>query len=71
VGHVVCMGEIKIAYHILVRKPDGERLLGRHRHSWSDMCGLDSFGSVQGPVVVSYEYGNEPLRSIKGREFFD
>jgi hypothetical protein len=33
--------------------------------------GLDSSGSQQGPVVGSYEHGNEPLGSIKGREFLD
>jgi len=34
-------------------------------------CGLDSCGSVQGPVVGSCEHGNEPLGSIEGGEFLD
>jgi len=28
------MGEMRNAYSILVGKPEGERLLGRHRRSW-------------------------------------
>jgi hypothetical protein len=32
-------------------------------------CGLDSSGSVQGPVAGSCIHSNEPLGSIKGREF--
>jgi hypothetical protein len=31
-----------------------------------DRCGLDSYGSGQGPVAGSCEHGNEPLESIKG-----
>jgi hypothetical protein len=34
-------------------------------------CGLDSSGSGQGPVAGSFEHGNEPLVSTKGREFLD
>jgi hypothetical protein len=30
--------------------------------------GLDSYGSVQGPVASSCEHSNEPLGSIKRRE---
>jgi len=29
-------------------------------------CGLDSYGSGQGPVAGSCEHGNELLGSIKG-----
>jgi hypothetical protein len=31
-GHVAHMGEVKNAYKILSRKPEGKRLLGRPRH---------------------------------------
>jgi hypothetical protein len=34
-------------------------------------CGLNSFGSGEGPVVGPCEHGNEPSGSIKGREFLD
>jgi hypothetical protein len=34
-------------------------------------CQLDSSGSGQGPVADGCEHGNEPLDSIKGREFPD
>jgi len=33
--------------------------------------GLDSSGSGQGLVAGSCEYGDEPLGSIKDREFLD
>jgi hypothetical protein len=36
VGHVVCMGEMRNAYKILVGKPEGKRPLGRPRHRWED-----------------------------------
>jgi hypothetical protein len=34
VGHVARMGEMRNAYSILVRKPDGKRRLRRTRHGW-------------------------------------
>jgi hypothetical protein len=36
VGHVVCMGEGRGVYRVLVGKPKGERPLGRPRHRWED-----------------------------------
>jgi len=30
-------------------------------------CGLDSSGSGQGTVSGSFEHGNEPLGTMKGR----
>jgi hypothetical protein len=71
VGHVAHMGELTIAYKILVRKPQGKRPTRR----WEDntgmgRCGLDSSGSGHGPVAGSCEHGNEPSGSIiKGGEF--
>jgi len=31
-GHVVCMGERRAAYRVLVGKPEGKKPLGRPRH---------------------------------------
>jgi hypothetical protein len=31
-GNIVCMGEMKNAYKILVRNSEGKRPFGRHRH---------------------------------------
>jgi hypothetical protein len=33
-GHVVCMWERRGVYRVLVRKAEGNRLLGRLRHRW-------------------------------------
>jgi hypothetical protein len=33
-GYVTCTGEMRNAYKISVRKPDGKRPLGRHRNKW-------------------------------------
>jgi hypothetical protein len=33
-GHVACIRALRNAYKILVRKPEGKRLLGRPRHIW-------------------------------------
>jgi len=33
-GHEVCMGKIRIAYKILVRKPEGKRTPERPRCRW-------------------------------------
>jgi hypothetical protein len=35
-GHVACMGEMRNAHNIVVRKPEGKRPVGRHRHRWED-----------------------------------
>jgi hypothetical protein len=32
---------------------------------------MDCFSSVQGPVMSSYEHGNETRGSIKGKESLD
>jgi hypothetical protein len=36
VGDVAFMGEIRNAYKILVRKPEGKSPLGRPKHKWED-----------------------------------
>jgi hypothetical protein len=35
------MGEKRTAYIILVRKPEGKRLLGRQRRVWADNIKMD------------------------------
>jgi hypothetical protein len=35
-GHVARMGEKTKTYRILVKKPEGNRSLGRHRSRWVD-----------------------------------
>jgi transcription termination factor 2 len=40
-GHVARMGEKRIAYRILVRKPGGRRPLGRPRRRWVDNIKMD------------------------------
>jgi hypothetical protein len=40
-GHVPHMGEIRNAYTILVRKPEGKRSLQRQRHGWKDNIAMD------------------------------
>jgi hypothetical protein len=35
------MGEIRNAYKILVRKPEGKGPLGRPRHRWQDNTKMD------------------------------
>ena len=40
-GHVVCMGEERGVYRVLVGKPEGKRPLGRPRHRWVDNIRID------------------------------
>jgi len=40
-GHIARMGERRGVYRILVRKPEGKRLLGRPRHRWEDNIKMD------------------------------
>jgi hypothetical protein len=35
------MGEMRNSHNILVRKPEGKRQLGRHRHRWEDNIRMD------------------------------
>jgi hypothetical protein len=35
-GHVACMGENRVAYRILVGRPEGRRPRGRPRRRWDD-----------------------------------
>jgi hypothetical protein len=82
VGHVVHMGEVRGAYNILVRRPEGRRPLGRPRRRWEDNIKMDlreiGFGDVDWIhwAQDSYrwntcEHDNEPSGSIKCREFLD
>jgi hypothetical protein len=40
-GHVACMGEGRGAYRVLVRRPEGKRLLERPRRRWEDNIKMD------------------------------
>jgi len=40
-GHVAHIGEVRNAYRILVRKPEGKRPLRRFRHRWEDNVRMD------------------------------
>jgi hypothetical protein len=69
------MRQKKNAYKILVRKT-WKRALGRPRHRWEDniRIGLREIGWEvwTGSIwlrMVTTEHGNEPLGSIKVREF--
>jgi hypothetical protein len=35
------MGEMRNAYKVLVRKPEGKRLIQRHRHRYEDNISMD------------------------------
>jgi len=41
VGHVARVGEEKGVYRVLLRKPEGERSLGRPRRRWVDKIRVD------------------------------
>jgi hypothetical protein len=41
VGHVARMGEVRVAYNILVGRPEGRRSLGRPRRGWEDNIRMD------------------------------
>ena len=41
VGHVVCTGERRGVYRVLVGKPEGKRPLGRPRRRWEDNIKMD------------------------------
>jgi len=40
-GHVVCMGQRRGVYRVLVGKPEGKSPLGRHRPRWEDNIKMD------------------------------
>jgi hypothetical protein len=58
VEHVACMGEVRNANRILVRKPEEKRWEGER----VQRCELDSYGSGQGPVAGSSEHTVMNLR---------
>jgi hypothetical protein len=41
IGIVMCIEEIRNAYRILVRKPEGHGSLGRYSHKWEDETKLN------------------------------
>jgi hypothetical protein len=71
---MLCMGEERKVYKVLVGKPEGKRPLGRPRRRWEDVirmdlrrlagsCGFELTGSGQGPVASCCECGDEPSGS--------
>jgi hypothetical protein len=50
VGHVVCMGEMRSAYSILIGKPERKRPFGRLRHRWEDNIRMN-LGEIGWKVV--------------------
>ena len=40
-GHVARMGERRVVYRVLARKPEGKRPLGRPRRRWDDNLKMD------------------------------
>ena len=40
-GHVARVGERRGVYRVLVKKPEGKRLLDRPRHRWEDSINMD------------------------------
>ena len=40
-GHVVHMEERRVAYRVLVEKPEGKKPLGRPSHRWEDNIKMD------------------------------
>ena len=40
-GHVVCMGEGRAVYRVLVGEPEGMRPLWRPMHKWEDNMKMD------------------------------
>jgi hypothetical protein len=41
VRYLARMGDMRNGYKILVRKPEGKRPLGRHKHRWEDNIRID------------------------------
>jgi len=71
--HVVCMGEKRGVYEVLVGKPEGRRPIGRPRHRWEDNIKMDlqevGCGGMNwielGQVMDTCKCDNEPSGSIK------
>jgi hypothetical protein len=40
-GHVACMGDGRVAYGLLMGRPEGRRPLGRPRRRWEDNAKMD------------------------------
>jgi hypothetical protein len=84
-GHVAFMWERRVAYSVLVGKPEGNRPLGRQMRSSGDNInmvlkkvkrgegghGLDRAGQEWRRVAACYKRGNELPGSIKCGEFPD
>lgn len=77
------MEKVRNAYNILAGKPEGKRLVGKHRHRWEDSSKMDlkqvrcegvgwlHLAPDRDHWAGSSEHDSEPLLSIKCWEFFD
>jgi len=77
-GHLARMGEIKVAYSALLRKPEGKRLLERPRSRWDvnikmdlQEVGCGDMDWIELALAGTSDCGNEPSVSIKCGEFLD
>ena len=78
-GHVGRMGESRDVYRVLVRKPEGNRPLGRPRRRWEDNIKMDlQEVGCEGMDWISLaqdrercECSNESSGSTKCGEFLD
>jgi hypothetical protein len=50
VGHIACIGDMRNAHNVLVRRLEGERPSRRPRHKWEHNIGMD-FREVEWEVV--------------------
>jgi hypothetical protein len=71
--YVAHMGDMRNAYKILIRKPEGKRPVGRPilenlRDIRWGKYGLDLSGSGSEQVMFCFEHSNEPLDSVEGRK---
>jgi len=73
---VVCMGEIRNSFKVLVGKPERQKPLERLGHKWENNnrldlteIGLDGLGWFH--LIGSCEHGKEPSGSMKGGKFLD
>jgi hypothetical protein len=64
------MTEMSNSYRILVGKPEGKRPFGRPRRK-CEYIRMVLKGNRVGRCACSYEHGNEPSDSMRGRKLLD
>jgi hypothetical protein len=77
VGHVARMGEVRVAYNILVGRPEGRRPLGRPRRRWENNIKMDlreiGFGDVDWIHLARIGTGAlvNTVMNLRAPEFLD